>query len=57
MESYKLEDKWKAKHTRSFLALKQALVSEPVLKSPLWDGTHFVITTDGCKEGFAAVLA
>ena len=30
---------------------------EPVLKGPKWDGTPFVVTTDGCKEGFAGVLA
>ncbi|KAF8824330.1 hypothetical protein HHX47_DHR8000253 [Lentinula edodes] len=57
MESFKLEGKWTLDHTRAFLALKKALVSEPVLKAPRWDGSSFVVTTDGCKEGFAAVVA
>lgn len=36
--------------------LKQALVAKPVLKGPRFDGTLFIITTDGRKEGFGAVL-
>lgn len=28
-----------------------------VLKAPKWDGTPFIVTTDGCKEGFAAIVA
>lgn len=57
MESFKLADKWSIEHTKAFITLKKALVSEPVLKSPKWDGTPFIITTDECKEGFAAVVA
>lgn len=47
---------WTDKHTRVFLALKKALTPEPVLRGLKWDGTPFVVTTDGCKEGFGAVL-
>jgi hypothetical protein len=27
------------------------------LRGPRWDGTPFIVTTDGCKDGFARVLA
>ncbi|GAV99845.1 Retrovirus-related Pol polyprotein from transposon opus Includes: ame: Full=Protease [Lentinula edodes] len=57
MESFKLDGKWTLDHTKAFLALKKALVTEPVLKAPRWDGSSFIITTDGCKEGFAAAVA
>ncbi|GAW10534.1 Retrovirus-related Pol polyprotein from transposon opus Includes: ame: Full=Protease [Lentinula edodes] len=57
MESFKLSDKWTLDHMKAFLALKRALVSEPVLKAPRWDGSSFIITMDGCKKGFAAVVA
>ncbi|GAW03058.1 Retrovirus-related Pol polyprotein from transposon opus Includes: ame: Full=Protease [Lentinula edodes] len=57
MESFKLAHRWTLDHTKAFLALKKALVSEPVLKAPRWDGSSFIVTTDGCKEGFAAVVA
>ncbi|KAF9553003.1 hypothetical protein CPC08DRAFT_599287, partial [Agrocybe pediades] len=36
--------------------LKIALTCEPVLKGPKFDGTPFVVTTDGCKYGFAGML-
>ena len=39
-----------------FIALKAAMTSEPVLKGPRWDGTPFIVTTDGCKDAFRAVL-
>jgi transposase InsO family protein len=57
MAAHKLDDKWHEEHTRAFLALKAALTSEPVLRGPKWDGTPFVITTDGSKDAFAGVLA
>src|ERR1700691_3844422 len=31
--------------------------SEPILCSPRYDGTPFVVTTDGCMTGFAGVLS
>ena len=56
MTNFKLKDHWNKEHTRAFLTLKTALTSEPVLKGPKWDGTPFIITTDGCKDAFGAVL-
>lgn len=37
--------------------LKAALVSKPILQAPRYDGSNFVVTSDGCAEGFAAVLS
>ena len=56
MKNHKLKDRWNNDHTRAFLALKTAMTSEPVLKGPKWDGTPFIVTTDGCKDAFGAVL-
>ena len=56
MKAYKLKDVWTADHTRTFLKLKQVLVSQPVLVAPRFDGTPFILTTDGCVDAFAAVL-
>ena len=55
--AYKLDDKWTADHDSAFVKLKAVLTSEPVLRNPRWDGTPFILTTDGCKDGFGAVLA
>lgn len=54
--NFLLDKRWTIAHTRAFLTLKQLLTSEPVLRCPKWDGTPFIITSDGCKEGFGAVL-
>jgi hypothetical protein len=32
------------------------MTSEPVLRGPRWDGTPFILTTDGCQDAFGAVL-
>ena len=56
MKGYSLEGLWAKEHDRAFLRLKVALVSEPVLKGPKYDGTPFIVTTDGCKYGFAGML-
>ncbi|KIK47921.1 hypothetical protein CY34DRAFT_72909, partial [Suillus luteus UH-Slu-Lm8-n1] len=53
----KLETFWEQRHTRAFLKLKQILLTEPVLKAPTFDGTPFIVISDGCKDGFGAVLA
>jgi len=42
---------------RRFLNLKLPLTSEPVIRSPRYDGTPFVVTSDGCMTGFAGVLS
>ncbi|KAJ3507688.1 hypothetical protein NMY22_g16851 [Coprinellus aureogranulatus] len=57
MKGYKLADVWKDEHTKAFMALKMRLVSEPVLCAPRFDGTPFILTTDGCIDAFAGVLA
>jgi transposase InsO family protein len=57
MKRFKLENRWTDTHTRAFLELKRMLTSEPVLRGPKFDGSPFIVTTDGCKEGFAGVLA
>jgi hypothetical protein len=56
MSAHKLEGRWTDAHTWAFLDLKIAITSEPILQGPKWDGTPFIVTTDGCKEGFAGVL-
>ena len=57
MRSFKLVDLWTADHTKTFLALKTKLISEPVLSAPVYDGTPFILTTDGSKDAFAGVLS
>lgn len=56
MKGFKLKDIWKADHMKTFLALKARLISEPVLSAPVYDGTPFILTTDGSKDAFAGVL-
>ena len=56
MKGFSLEDLWKKEHGLAFLRLKVALTCEPVLKGPKYDGTPFIVTTDGCKTGFAGML-
>ncbi|KIJ11410.1 hypothetical protein PAXINDRAFT_44142, partial [Paxillus involutus ATCC 200175] len=48
---------WTPRHMKAFLRLKQLLVSEPVLKAPRFDGTPFILTTDGCKDRYGVVLS
>ncbi|KAG2058525.1 hypothetical protein BDR06DRAFT_875923, partial [Suillus hirtellus] len=52
-----LKPHWGPRHTEMFLELKKILVGEPILKGPCFDGTPFIVTTDGCQEGFGAILA
>ena len=56
MKGFSLADLWKREHDHAFLKLKIALTCEPVLKGPKYDGTPFIVTTDGCKNGFAGML-
>jgi len=53
----KLEHIWNTAHKNAFLGLKTVLTSDPVLKAPRFDGTPFIVTSDGCQEGFGAMLA
>jgi reverse transcriptase-like protein len=57
MKSFKLKDVWTAEHTKTFITLKARLISEPVLSAPVYDGTPFILTTDGSKDAFAGVLS
>jgi hypothetical protein len=36
---------------------RHLLNSAPVVKSPKYDGSHFIITTNRCKDGFAGMLS
>ena len=57
MKAYKLGEVWTAEHTKTFMALKSKLISEPVLSAPQYDGTPFILTTDGSTDAFAGVLS
>jgi len=57
MRAYKPQPHWKEEHTATFIALKAQLVSEPILTTPRFNGTHFILTTDACKDAFAGVLS
>jgi len=55
--SFKLNNLWAEQHTKAFLDLKAALVSKPILQAPRYNSSNFVVTSDGCTEGFTAVLS
>jgi hypothetical protein len=57
LSKIKLANTWTSAHAESFLHLKKVLTSDPVLKAPRFDGTPFVVTSDGCKDGFGGMLA
>jgi hypothetical protein len=57
MKQHSLTDVWTPEHEKAFLRLKIALTNEPVLKGPKFDGTPFIVTTDGCKYGFTGMLS
>lgn len=57
LHEHKLHTYWEQQHTKMFVRLKQILVSEPILHAPNFNRTPFIITSDGCKDGFGAVLA
>jgi len=57
LRRFSLEHTWTSECSNAFLGLKKALTSEPVLKAPRFDGTPFIVTSDGCQEGFGAMLA
>ena len=56
-QSHKLDSQWSREHNKAFIILKTALTSAPVLKGPKYNGTSFIVTTDGCKDGFDGVLS
>ena len=54
---FKLKDLWKPEHTKTFIALKARLISEPVLSAPVYNSTPFILTANGSKDAFAGVLS
>jgi hypothetical protein len=51
LKAKKLDGLWGKKHTHVFIALKQALTMAPVLRTPQFDSTPFIVTTDSSKHG------
>ena len=56
-QAHKLKNQWSWEHDKDFVILKTVLTSFLVLKGPKYDGSSFVITTDGCKDGFVGILS
>ncbi|KAI6142448.1 hypothetical protein BKA82DRAFT_148997 [Pisolithus tinctorius] len=56
MTDFKLAGRWEQKHTKVLLDLKVALMSQPMLHAPQYDGTPFVITMDSVSQRFGTVL-
>ena len=42
---------------KTFISLKAKLIAEPVLSAPRYNGTPFILTTDGSTDAFAGVLS
>jgi hypothetical protein len=56
MRAVELWKQWGAPQQAAFVQLKVALMSEPVLKGPVFDGCPIMVMTDGFKEGFSGML-
>jgi len=56
MMTFKLRDYWMEAHSIVFMNLKTALTSQPILHAPRYNGSPFIVTTDGCQEGLGVVL-
>ena len=57
LQSISLKDKWTPAHQKAFITLKVILSSEPVIRSPQYDGRVFRVTTDGSGDGLAGWLS
>ncbi|KIK32383.1 hypothetical protein CY34DRAFT_101614 [Suillus luteus UH-Slu-Lm8-n1] len=57
MSSFKVVPYWKIEHTCAFLGLKTAITSRPVVQGPRYNGSPFVLISDGCAEEFTGVLS
>jgi len=55
LQKIKLANVWGPTQKAAFLSLKKALTLEPMLKVPHFDGTPFIITSDGCQDAFSAL--
>ena len=51
-----LGPKWTQECEDAFFKLKVLITSEPVLRTPVYDGRPFRVTTDGCAKGFGGML-
>ncbi|QRW01584.1 Retrovirus-related Pol polyprotein from transposon [Ceratobasidium sp. AG-Ba] len=51
--TFELDETQKA----AFVELKVALTTDPVLRAPIYDGRPFIVSTDGSKYRFGAVLS
>lgn len=56
LRSHKPMEVWGPAHEKAFLNLKVAMTSDLVLRGPRFDGTPFIVISDGCMDGFGAVL-
>ena len=56
LSKVKLANVWTKTHAAAFLSLKKALTSNPVLKAPHFNGTPFIMTSNGCKDRFGGML-
>src|SRR6266481_2605313 len=54
LQSTSIVDKWGEEQKWAFLMLKIAVMSEPVLKPPQYNGRVFWVVTDGSKKGFGS---
>ncbi|KIJ43022.1 hypothetical protein M422DRAFT_48038 [Sphaerobolus stellatus SS14] len=57
LKSTSLKMKWGEAEKEAFLKLKVLLTSEPVLRTPIYDGRPFKVTTDGSSKGFGGMLS
>ena len=56
LQNIKLANCWSTAPEKAFLGLKQVLMTQPIFKAPCFNGTLFIVTLDGCRDGFGAVL-
>jgi len=55
--AHHLQEQWTSAHDKAFIILKIALTRAPMVKGPKYDGSLFIVTTDGCKDGFVGILS
>ena len=48
--------KWTQECEDAFFKLKVLITSKLVLRTPVYDGRPFRVTTDGCAKGFGGML-
>ena len=55
--AHHLQEQWMSAHDKAIVILKIVLTSAPIVKGPKYDGSSFVVTTDGCTDGFVGILS